>query len=236
MSYYKDLREHVRALESRGKLVRIREAINKDTELMPLVRWQFRGLEEEQRAAFLFEQVTDSKGRRYSMPVLVGALASSTEIYATGMMCGEPQEIMEKWARAELNPIPPVLVPTGPVHEVVFTGEDLTREGGGLDMIPSPLSTPGFDNAPYWPAGHWVPKDPETGIRNVGNYRVQVKARNRTGTFVHSFNDLVTHWKKCKARGIPLEAAIAVGTVPVISYCAVGKFPYGVDEYGVAGG
>ena len=47
MAYYKDLREHVSALEAADKLVRIKREVNKDTELMPLVRWQFRGLPEE---------------------------------------------------------------------------------------------------------------------------------------------------------------------------------------------
>ncbi len=64
MPYYKDLREHIRALESREKLVRVKRQINKDTELMPLVRWQFRGLPEQARKAFLFENVIDSKGKK----------------------------------------------------------------------------------------------------------------------------------------------------------------------------
>ena len=61
--YYRDFREHLKALEERGKLIRIKREINKDTELMPLVRWQFRGLEEDQRKAFLFENVVDAKGK-----------------------------------------------------------------------------------------------------------------------------------------------------------------------------
>ena len=68
-SYYKDVREHLKALEERGKLVRVKQRINKDTELMPLVRWQFRGLDESQRKAFFFQNVIDVKGRHYSMPV-----------------------------------------------------------------------------------------------------------------------------------------------------------------------
>jgi len=40
--YYRDVREHLKALEERGKLIRIKRELNKDTELMPLVRWQFR--------------------------------------------------------------------------------------------------------------------------------------------------------------------------------------------------
>ena len=110
--YYRDFREHLKALEERGKLVRIKREINKDTELMPLVRWQFRGLEEDQRKAFLFENVVDAKGKKYAMPVTVGTLAATTEIYAIGMMC-EPDEIHERWTQAQLHPIDPVVVESG---------------------------------------------------------------------------------------------------------------------------
>src|ERR1043165_294324 len=79
MNYYKDVREHLKALEERGKLVRVKQRINKDTELMPLVRWQFRGLDESQRKAFLFQNVIDVKGKHYSMPVTGGTLAASTD-------------------------------------------------------------------------------------------------------------------------------------------------------------
>ena len=47
MGYYKDLREYITTLDKAGKLVRIKREINKDTELMPLVRWQFRGLDDK---------------------------------------------------------------------------------------------------------------------------------------------------------------------------------------------
>src|SRR5437773_6400705 len=94
-----ELRQHLRELEARGKLVRVSRPINKDTELHPLVRWQFRGLAEEQRKAFLFEDVRDSRGRKYAMPVVVGALAASEEIYALSMGCGS-DEVLDTWRRA----------------------------------------------------------------------------------------------------------------------------------------
>src|SRR5258708_13158207 len=65
--YYRDFREHLKAMEERGKLIRIKREIDKDTELMPLVRWQFRGLEEAERKAFLFENVVDAKSKKYTM-------------------------------------------------------------------------------------------------------------------------------------------------------------------------
>ena len=121
MSYYKDLREHIKALEANNNLVIVTREINRDTELMPLVRWQYRGLAEEERKSFLFENVVDVKGKKYDMPVLVGSYAASIQIYAIGMMC-EPDEIMEKWTQAQLNPIEPKMVEDGPVHEEVHLG------------------------------------------------------------------------------------------------------------------
>ncbi len=232
-NYYKDVREHLKALEERGKLVRVTKRINKDTELMPLVRWQFRGLEEQQRKAFLFENVIDTKGKRYSMPVTVGSLAASTEIYSIGLKC-EPDEIHERWTQAQMHPIEPVQVRSGPVQEVVWKGDDLLN-GHGLDMLPVPISTPGFDNAPYLTSSNWVTKDPDTGIYNIGNYRGQIKAPDRSGGLFMG-QHMGTHWQKCKAKGIPLEAAIVIGVIPAIAYAATSKPPYGFDEYHLAGG
>src|ERR1700756_2369467 len=86
-AYWPTLGTYAEGLEQAGKLLRITTPINKDTELHPLVRLQFRGLPESERKAFLFENVIDSRGRRYDIPVLVGALAGSAEIYALGMGC-----------------------------------------------------------------------------------------------------------------------------------------------------
>jgi len=80
-----DFQEHLADLEAAGLLVRIDRPINKDTELHPLVRWQFiGGMPEDERRAFLFTNVVDSKGRRYDMPVVLGALAASPRIYKIG--------------------------------------------------------------------------------------------------------------------------------------------------------
>src|SRR5687767_12450009 len=100
-----DFQEHLADLEANGLLVRIDRSINKDTELHPLVRWQFLGgVPEQQRRAFLFTNVTDAKGRRYDIPVVVGALAASPAIYAIGM--GQPvDEIGAAWMRAIAHPI-----------------------------------------------------------------------------------------------------------------------------------
>src|SRR4051794_18948593 len=109
-----DFQAHLAELEREGLLVRIDRPIDKDTELHPLVRWQFLGgVPEDERRAFLFTNVVDAKGRRYDIPVVVGALAASPRIYALGM--GQRvEDIGPAWDRAIGNPIPPVLVNTAP--------------------------------------------------------------------------------------------------------------------------
>ncbi|HEY3642262.1 MAG TPA: UbiD family decarboxylase, partial [Xanthobacteraceae bacterium] len=182
-AYWPTLGKYVEGLEKAGKLVRITSPVNKDTELHPLVRLQFRGLPESRRKAFLFENVVDGSGRRYDIPVLVGALAGSADIYALGMGC-ELDQIEDVWRNALAHQIAPVVVGNAPCQEVVISGDELTRAGHGLGRLPIPISTPGFDNAPYTTAGHWVTKDPETGMHNLGNYRGMVKAEDRIGVLL----------------------------------------------------
>ncbi|MBI2954027.1 MAG: UbiD family decarboxylase [Chloroflexi bacterium] len=234
MASLKDMREHLKLLEEKGKLIRIKREINKDTELMPFVRLSLRGLPEEERPAFLFENVVDVKGRKYDMPVAVGIVAGSSEIYALGFGC-EIGELRERWAFALRNQLAPKLVSSGPVQDVVITGDDLLQDGNGIERIPVPISTPGFDNAPYTTATHWMTRDPETGIRNVGNYRSMLKAKDRLGIFVHPTQHIAMHWDKTRKLGRPLEAALVMGGPPSIAYAAVTKIPFGVDELAVCG-
>ena len=73
---YPDLQEHLSNLESAGLLLRIRHPINKDTEMHPFVRRQFRGgLSESGRKAFLVENVVGGHGRTYGIPVAAATLA-----------------------------------------------------------------------------------------------------------------------------------------------------------------
>jgi UbiD family decarboxylase len=235
---YPDLHEHLAALEAAGQLVRVTRPINKDTELHPLVRWQFRGgIPEPQRKAFLFENVVDGSGHRYEMAVAVGVLAANREIYGIGMGC-PAEEIAARWRAARTRPIAPILVDGGPIQEVVRTGADLDVPYGGVDGLPVPISTPGFDIAPYVTCGNWVTRDPETGVQNIGNYRAHVKAPRRVGmnASLELSPGIYEHWQKARARGEPLPAALVVGGPPVIAFAAVQKLPYDLDELAVAGG
>src|SRR5438034_6856016 len=211
-----DFQDHLADLEAKGLLVRTDRSINKDTELPPLVRWQFLGgVPEDKRRAFLFTHVTDSKGRRYDIPVVVGALAASPDIYAMGMG-QEVKDIGEAWMRAIANPIAPIAVSAPRCQEVVLTGDDL-KAPGGLARLPVPVSTPGFDSAPYLTATLCVTRDPDSGIQNMGTYRAALKATDRLGVRMASRIGGAggyLHWKKNNQRRTPMPCAIVIGCAP----------------------
>lgn len=236
MPEYPDLHEHVRQLEDAGCLIRVQRPIDKNTELHPLVRWQFcGGLDADQRKAFLFENVVDAKGRKYDMPVLVGALASNRSIYALSMGC-PVEDVAGTWQRAISAPIEPKLVEDAACNEVVVSGAEL--EQNGLDALPVPISTPGWDNGPYLTSAHYITRDPDTGVQNSGNYRGQIKSPTCVGMNAsHELNQGITsHWEKARAKGEPLPCAIVVGAPPCVTLTAVQKVPMGIDEHAVAGG
>src|SRR5260370_14293082 len=90
------------------------------------------------------------------------------------------------WVAATANPIPPVLVGAPPWQAVVIKGEALLGAGKGLGCLPVPISTPGFDAAPYLTATLCVTRDPDTGIQNMGTYRAALKATDRLGVRMSS--------------------------------------------------
>ena len=233
---YPDLHDHLAALERAGLLRTIKEPVCKDTEMHPLVRWQFRGgIPEQDRKAFLFTNIHDAKGRKYELPVVIGALAATPAIYAIGMGV-KLDQVGLTWSRAIANPIAPRIVTQAPCHDVVVIGSDLDRHG--LDTLPIPISSPGFDAAPFLTATGCITRDPDTGVQNMGTYRAQLKGPRRLGIkmFVSLRAGGLAHWRKYKARGERMPMAVVVGCPPAVAYLGPQKLAEGVDELGVAGG
>jgi len=236
---YRDLHEHLDALETRGLLRRIDRPINKDTEMHPLVRWQFvGGMDEAERKAFLFTNVTNSEGRKYDIPVVVGAIAANPDIYSVGM-CASLTDIQAKWDHAIANPVEPNLVNEAVCQEVVIEGDGLKGVGNGLDRLPIPISTPGFDSAPTLTATNVITRDPESGVQNMGTYRAALKAPDRLvvrmATRVGGAGGY-QHYLKYQKRGEPMPCAIVLGCPPYVAFVAPQKLPIDVDEITVAGG
>jgi 4-hydroxy-3-polyprenylbenzoate decarboxylase len=237
---YPDLHAHLIELKRRGLLQVIDRPIDKDAELHPLVRWQFvGGMAEAERKAFLFTNIVNAQGRKYSIPVVVGALAANREIYSVGMG-SSVEQIQARWEQAIANPIPPRIVDKAECHEVIHTGADLLGEGKGLDMLPIPVSTPGFDSAPTLTATNVITVEPATGVQNMGTYRCALKASDRlvvrmatrvggAGGYLHYLA-----WKKAGHKTMP--CAIVLGCPPFVAFMGPQKLPIGVDEFDVAGG
>src|SRR5215472_16965387 len=144
---------------------------------------------------------------------LEAALSASARIYALGMGC-QVDDIGQAWTAAIGNPIPSVTVAAPPCQAVVMVGDDLRNPGGGLARLPVPVSTPGFDAAPYLTATLCITRDPDTGVRNMGTYRAQLKATDRLG--VRMATRLggaggYLHWQKHRARREPMPCAIVIG-------------------------
>src|SRR5471032_3025636 len=237
---YRDLPQHLQALEKRGLLRTIDRPIDKDSEMHPLVRWQFvGGVEETERKAFLFTNITDGLGRKYDIPVVVGAMAANPEVYSVGMDA-KVEDIQAKWDHAIAHPIARRLVNEAVCHEVVIEGKALQGEGHGLDMLPIPVSTPGFDSAPTLTATNVITRDLETGVQNMGTYRAALKAPDRLvvrmATRVGGAGGYV-HYQKHQKRGDKtMPCAIVLGCPPYVAFMGPQKLPIGVDELGVAGG
>lgn len=237
---YPDLHDHLETLKKQGLLVTVTERIDKDSELHPLVRWEFvGGMKEEERKAFLFTNIVDGRGRKYDMPVVVGAIAANRAIYSAGM--GAPvEEIDRKWENAIAHPVEPRIVNNAACHEVVIEGEALQGEGHGLDALPIPISTPGFDAAPTLTATNVITRDPDTRIQNMGTYRAALKAPDRLvvrmATRVGGAGGYQHYLKHQKRGDKTMPCAIVLGCPPYVAFMGPQKLPLDMDEFKVAGG
>ncbi len=231
---YQDVRDYIEELTRRDLLHVIDDSLSKDTELVPLVRLQFRGLAEDKRKAFWFRSITDARGRKFDGSVLLGSLGCSRQVYAAALGTDEAG-IGDKWASAHGNHLAPreISRDDAPIKDVVIPGPDLQ---GGVDRFPHLISTPGFDPAPFVTAGVWVTRDPETGAYNLGIYRGMIKAPDRIGCATDvSTQHLAIQWEKARRMGKHLDVAVFIGGPPTLLLAAASKVPYGVDEYGIAG-
>lgn len=221
---YDDLRAFLLRLEAAGRLHRIVKPVDKDWEIAAVSKVAFERIPEPQRSALLFERV-----QGFDIPVVTGALGASRATYCLALDC-ELGDVQRKWAEAELRPIRPRTVASGPAQENVWMGDkaDLTR-------FPIPTWTVGQDPAPYITSGYVVTADPDSGIRNVGTYRVQLKGPRKLGLFINYFQGGRVHVEKNNKLGRPTPVAIVIGADPVIGLVSVSRLPQDMDELAVAG-
>ncbi|MEE8109982.1 MAG: UbiD family decarboxylase [bacterium] len=216
---FDDPRDFLACLEEEGDLVRISEPVDVRFEISAYIR----KTSDQQGPAVLFEQV---KG--HDVPVVGGVFAARRRVLRA-LGC-KPEEIVERFHYAADHPVAPVLVNEGPCQEVVLEGDEVD-----LNRLPIPTYCL-QDGGAFITHGIQISRDPETGDRNAGIYRMQLKGRNRLGIFSNVHQHCAIHYSKAEKRGEPLEIAVAMGVDPVIMLGTQVKAAYGTDELSVAGG
>src|SRR5436190_3885194 len=126
-----------------------------------------------------------------------------------------------------LTDLMPKTVKDAPCQEVV-------RMDGGLDELPI-LRTWPEDGGPFITLPLVFTRDPETGMRNIGTYRMQVFDRRTTGMHWQRHKGGAQHHRIAERMGKRLEVAVALGADPVLTYSATAPMPEGLDELMLAG-
>jgi len=192
--------------------------------------------------ALYFEKVKGSKfplvinlfgsARRMNLALGVSRLEEITGKLTEFLDMKMPETLTEKIKMLPklhlLNKMTPRTVKNAPCQEVVDMNPN-------LDDIPVIQCWPD-DAGRYITLPMVITKDPETGIRNVGTYRMQVFDRNSTGMHWQVHKDGTTHFRKVKEMGKKrIEVAVALGADPVTIFSAVCPLPFGIDEFVFAG-
>ena len=190
---YQDLQEFIKVLENEGQLIRVKNEVDKDWEISTVTRHACRLAPgyPMRRPALLYENV---KG--FDMPVLLGAFASEIRVAMSLGIFEKDVTEMRKKLRAKFsdsyhNKCKPKIVEKGACQDNVFIGDE-----ADVLKIPVPTWSLGKDAGPYITAGGTLSQDPISGEVSVGNYRIQVKSKNRIGVYPTESHDTWRHWKR----------------------------------------
>ena len=174
------------------------------------------------RPVLLFERV---KGSRF--PVLTNLHAGRARLAAA--MGTTPEGTHARYLAAMERPIPPRVVPTGPVKEVVLTGEKID-----LYALPQIVHHEG-DAGPYFTAAISFARDPTAETWNCAYNRLMVKGRDTTSIHLTTGKHLFEFHRIAEARGEPLPVALVIGVHPAIGLGALAIGSIDEDERGIMG-
>src|ERR1700741_1099996 len=112
--------------------------------------------------------------------------------------------------------------------------QEVVREDATLDELPILKCWP-EDGGRFITLPLVFTKDPETGMRNIGTYRMQVFDSRTTGMHWQRHKGGAQHHRVAERLGKRLEVAVSLGPEPVLPYCAPAPMPEGLDELLLAG-
>ncbi|MFP5239965.1 MAG: menaquinone biosynthesis decarboxylase [Acidobacteriota bacterium] len=236
---YKDLQEFIRVIEKHGELRRVGVELDPYLEIAEVTD----RVSKSAGPAVLFENVKGSKFpvltnafgsyNRMNLSLEVESLDALAEHIETFMEVKKPDGIIEKLKLlpklARMANIFPKEVTKAPCQEVVLTGDDVD-----LSIMPVLTTWPG-DAGPFITLPLVITKNPETGVRNMGMYRMQVFDKNTTGMHWHKHKGGAYHYHLAEKLGKRLEVAVAIGADPAVTYAATAPIPDEIDEIIFAG-
>ncbi|WP_261663277.1 menaquinone biosynthesis decarboxylase [Deinococcus sp. Marseille-Q6407] len=238
---FPDFQSFMQLLDSRGELLRVSAPVSRDLEITEIAD----RLVKKGGPAVLFENVLGS-----DFPLLIGALGTRERV-ALALGVDDLDELATKVNRlidlkgqggvrgllsnvpklGDAMNLPPRHVRSAPVQDVVWRGDEVD-----LSKIPVLKCWP-EDGGPFITLPLVMTKDPETGERNMGMYRMQVMSRNTTGMHWQRHKTGTRHLEKARKLGQRLEVAVAIGGDPALVYAATAPLPPipGLDEFALAG-
>ena len=239
---FKDLREFVAFLESKGDLRRITTPVSCELEISEIAdRVVKRG-----GPALLFENVTG-----YDIPVLINMYGTEQRMaWALGvdhlddvveriqdllqLAHGPPEGLVNKLRTlgqlVHMGSFQPKTVRRAPCQELVLHGEDVD-----LSQLPILKCWP-LDGGRYITLPLVITRDPDTGVQNYGTYRLQVYDANTTGMHWQTHKVGTHHYRLSQEQGLSrLDVAVALGGDPATIWTGSAPLPPDMDEMTVAG-
>jgi len=238
---FDDLREFVAHLDKTGRLKRVRARVSRDLEIAEITDRVSKG-PAERNQALLFESVEG-----FDTPVLINAFGSP-ERMAAALGVEHLDDLSARVAKLLDMRMPGSLVDKlkklGDLFDVAKAGPKHVRSAPCQGVVET--DHPSLSSLPVlqcWPkdAGRFITlpmvftKDPVTGARNVGMYRLQVYDERTLGMHWQIHKGSAEHQRLAEERRAPMDVAIALGGDPACIYSASAPLPPGIDEMVFAG-
>ena len=232
-----DIHQFVDELEKARELKRITTQVDSDLEIAEILRRTMYA----NGPALLFENVKD-----YDMPVLGNAFGSLKRL-EIGLETSDFTEIGQRIVDMTKMEVPSgVLNKIKKLPELAKMGDvfpKLEKDGHVTEIVDD---SPSFDKIPIlktWPKdagrfitfGFVVTKHPETGVRNLGVYRMQILDNRHALMHWQKHKRGAHHHDITKEKGEKIEAAIVIGGDPATIFSAVAPVPEGLDKFVFAG-
>ncbi len=238
---YESLTEYVQALDKAGQLAHVKVKVNPDLEIAEIMR---RLMYKENQPAVLFENV-----QGFTMPVLGNAFGTmkrlqlaleTTDFTEIGRRVTDltnmkmPAGVLDKLRMlpklSEIGDYGPKYVESGPVTEVI------EREGkASFNSMPILKSFSG-DAGRFITFGLTVTKHPETSIRNMGVYRIQIIDDTKAIMHWQIHKRGAQHYQISKEqKKKKVEVAVVIGADPATIFSAVAPVPEGLDKFVFSG-